>query len=151
MTFRKAFWKKFRVVQAAGGLVVNQKSELLLIFRRGKWDLPKGKLDPGETLEQCAIREVQEETGLQQIELKQALLTTYHTYHESGKFILKETYWYEMHSGGNQNLVPQTTEDIQEVEWASTQKTETALENSYASIVELIRNWQELRQHPVSK
>ena len=66
---RKAFWKKFEVIQAAGGVVTNDREELLLIFRRGKWDLPKGKLDPGETLEACALRETSEETGLQHLQL----------------------------------------------------------------------------------
>jgi len=86
---KKAFWKKFTIVQAAGGLVINKNKEVLMIFRRGKWDLPKGKLDKGETLEECAVREVEEETGLKNISLHKHLLTTFHTYHESGKFILK--------------------------------------------------------------
>src|SRR3982751_3416807 len=61
---KKEFWKKFKIVKAGGGLVVNEENKILMIFRRGKWDLPKGKLDKGETLEQCAVREVEEETGL---------------------------------------------------------------------------------------
>ncbi len=69
---KKAFFKLFKPVTAAGGLVENEKGEVLLIFRRGKWDLPKGKLDPGETIEQCAVREVEEETGLKNIELKKS-------------------------------------------------------------------------------
>src|SRR5258705_8336444 len=93
---KKAFFKKFSFIQAAGGLVLNEKKEILLIFRRGKWDLPKGKLDKGEKLEDCAIREVEEETGLKKIELVSPLTTTYHTYHEGTKFILKESHWYMM-------------------------------------------------------
>ncbi len=76
---KKAFWKKFTVIQAGGGLITNQKDEILLIFRRDKWDLPKGKLDKGETLEQCALREVQEETGLRKVTLQSPLTETYHT------------------------------------------------------------------------
>jgi 8-oxo-dGTP pyrophosphatase MutT (NUDIX family) len=135
---KKAFWKKFTIVQAAGGLVLNKDKALLMIFRRGKWDLPKGKLDPGETLEQCAVREVEEETGLKNIQLKKPLNTTYHTYHESGKFILKESHWYQMAVTGKQTLVPQTTEDIHEIVWADAAKIEEALKNSYASIVDVL-------------
>src|SRR5215510_275068 len=96
---------------AAGGLVVNDRDELLMIFRRGKWDLPKGKLDKGESLKDCAIREVEEETGLKNITLGPPLIITYHTYHEGARFILKESHWYKMSVSGQQNLVPQTEED----------------------------------------
>ena len=81
------------LVQAAGGLVLTPNQNVLLIFRRGKWDLPKGKLDDGEALDVCAVREVEEETGLSNIHLKEKLLITYHTYYEQGEHILKETHW----------------------------------------------------------
>ena len=103
---KKAFYKKFTIVQAAGGLVVNERKEILMIFRRGKWDLPKGKLDKGETLADCAVREVEEETGLQKIKLISPLIITYHTYHEGTKFILKESHWYNMKVSGEQKLIP---------------------------------------------
>src|SRR6201991_3728610 len=77
-TLKKAFWKKFVIIQAGGGLVNNGKGQYLFMFRREKWDLPKGKLDPGETLEQCALREVEEETGVGNLELKKFLLQTLH-------------------------------------------------------------------------
>src|SRR5215831_9033385 len=76
---RKAFWKKFILIKAGGGLVRNDKGEVLFMFRRNKWDLPKGKLDHGETLEACALREVQEETGLKELSLEKPLLVTWHT------------------------------------------------------------------------
>ena len=82
---KKAVWKKFTVMQAAGGLVLNEKKELLFIRRRGFWDLPKGKLEAGEKLEDCAVREVEEETGLKNVLLDKPLVTTFHTYDESGK------------------------------------------------------------------
>ncbi len=138
---KKALWKKFTIVKAAGGLVLNNENELLMIFRRGHWDLPKGKLDPGETLAECAIREVQEETGLVTIELKNELLTTYHTYHENGKFILKESYWYQMKAMGAQPLTAQTSEDIQQVIWANESKINECLKNAFPSVVDVVNHY----------
>jgi 8-oxo-dGTP pyrophosphatase MutT (NUDIX family) len=135
---KKAFWKKFTIIQAAGGLVTNKNNEILMIFRRGKWDLPKGKLDKGETLEQCAVREVEEETGLQNILLQKALLTTYHTYHESGKFILKESYWYTMIIIDKQTLIPQTEEDISEVRWVKNTQLPELMKNTFPSIKDVL-------------
>lgn len=126
---------------AAGGLVFNEHSELLMIFRRGKWDLPKGKLDDGETLEACAIREVMEETGVNNLELGILLGKTYHQYFDKwvGEEVIKETWWYEMNTTVNQKLIPQTSEDIEAIEWANTAKVKLNLQNSYSNIVEIIR------------
>lgn len=135
---KKTFWKKFTTIKAAGGLVLNKENDLLMIFRRGHWDLPKGKLDPGETLAECAVREVKEETGLTAIELQQELITTYHTYHENGKFILKESYWYQMKVNSDQTLIPQTTEDIQQVIWANENNTNECLKNAFPSVVDVV-------------
>ena len=135
---KKAFWKKFTVIQAAGGLVTNKKNEILMIFRRGKWDLPKGKLDKGETLEQCAVREVEEETGLKKIALKKTLLTTYHTYHESGKFILKESHWYTMTISDEQSLIPQAEEDIAEAKWVAKTALSQLMDNTFPSIRDVL-------------
>jgi 8-oxo-dGTP pyrophosphatase MutT (NUDIX family) len=135
---KNAFWKKFTVIKAAGGLVLNGKHEILFMFRRGKWDLPKGKLDKGETLETCAVREVKEETGLQKVSLKKPLITTYHTYHENGKHILKESYWYTMQASGTDNLVPQTEEDIHEVKWVPQKKLNEVMSNTFPSIKDVI-------------
>lgn len=106
----------FKVLEAAGGYVQNAAGELLVFYRRGSWDMPKGKIDPGETPEQAAIREVQEETGLQNITLGPFLAHTYHTYEEKDKRILKKTWWYRMHTNDTQ-LVPQTEEDIEAIHW----------------------------------
>jgi len=135
---KKAFFKKFTLVQAAGGLVSNANDELLLIFRRGKWDLPKGKLDKGEKLEDCAVREVKEETGLTNIELLAPLLITYHTYHEGSKFVLKESHWYRMKVTGEQPLVPQTEEDILEIKWVDKSDLENYMKNSFPSVVDVL-------------
>lgn len=135
---KKSFFKHFDVVVAAGGVVKNNDDELLLIFRRGKWDLPKGKLDKGETLEQCAIREVQEETGLKNISLQEKLLTTYHTYSQFGKHILKESHWYKMQCNADQKLVPQTEEDITDIKWVANNDIKTYAANTYQTILEVL-------------
>ena len=136
---KKAFYKKFTIIQAGGGLVQNEKDEVLLIFRRGKWDLPKGKLDKGETMEDCAVREVEEETGLENVKLVEPLMITYHTYHEGARFILKESHWYTMKTKGAQQLVPQTQEDIHEVKWVNPAGLGPYLANSFPSVVDVLR------------
>ena len=136
---KKAFYKKFTIIQAAGGLVRNEKKELLLIFRRGKWDLPKGKLDKGEKLDACAIREVEEETGLKNILLKRPLEISYHTYHEGTKFILKESHWFEMEVKGEPELVPQAEEDIQEAKWVNPSRLSQYYDKSFPSVADILR------------
>lgn len=138
---RKAFYKKFTIIQAAGGLVINEKKEILMIFRRGKWDLPKGKLDKGEKLEDCAVREVEEETGLQKIKLLSPLTITYHTYHEGTKFILKESHWYNMKVSGEQNLVPQTEEGIAEIKWVTVKESEKLFPNCFPSVIDVLKKF----------
>ena len=133
----KAFRKKFVVIQAAGGLIRNEKQEILVMKRRNKWDLPKGKLDPGETLETCAVREVREETGLKDVSIDSFLLPTYHTYEEEGKPFLKETHWYKMIARGNETLHPETGEQITEVIWVHPDKISEVLLETYSSIVDV--------------
>jgi 8-oxo-dGTP pyrophosphatase MutT (NUDIX family) len=135
---KKAFWKKFTVVKAAGGLVSSANSEILMILRRGKWDLPKGKLDAGETLEQCAVREVEEETGLTKLQLQHHLLTSFHTYHESGKFILKESHWYSMMANDQPLLTPQAEEDITEARWVKKDQVKELLNNTFPSVRDVL-------------
>ncbi len=136
---KKAFFKKFTIVQAAGGLVQNEKKDILLIFRRGKWDLPKGKLDKGESLEDCAVREVEEETGLENVELIAPLTITYHTYHEGTRFILKESHWYTMKVNGQQQLVPQNSEGIEEIIWVKPKELGKYLDKSFPSVADVLR------------
>jgi 8-oxo-dGTP pyrophosphatase MutT (NUDIX family) len=124
---------------AAGGLVENEKGQILFMFRRGKWDLPKGKLDPGETLEECALREVTEETGVERLELRKFLLQTLHEYEELGKVIQKKTHWFHMAAASHQTLVPQTEEDITELRWIAPENFEIVLRNTYPAIVEVLR------------
>lgn len=135
---KKAFFKKFVMIQAAGGLVENENGEWLLIYRRAKWDLPKGKLEKGEKLEKCAVREVEEETGLKKVQLIQPLCVTWHTYHEGTKFILKESHWYKMKAGGKQSLVPQTEEDILEVKWVKPSGIDEYLGLCFPSVADVL-------------
>ncbi len=125
---------------AAGGLVQNEKGDLLMIFRRGKWDLPKGKLDEGESIEACAVREVQEETGVQQIDRGALIGITLHEYFDkySEQEVIKETHWYAMQVNNNPALIPQTEEDITEIQWVSKAQIPEKLQNSYANIVEIV-------------
>jgi 8-oxo-dGTP pyrophosphatase MutT (NUDIX family) len=136
---KKAFFKKFTVVQAAGGLVQNSHKQVLLIFRRGFWDLPKGKLDKGEKLEDCAVREVNEETGLTNISLHNPLTITYHTYHEGARFILKESHWFTMSINGDQQLIPQTEEGINDIKWVETGDLKDYMKKSYPSVTEVLQ------------
>ena len=136
---KKAIWKKFNVIVAAGGLVTDKKNHVLFIFRRGKWDLPKGKLEAGEDLETCAVREVEEETGLKHVKLSGKLVTTYHVYTEWGKQVLKESYWYEMKGDSHQQLTPQTEEDINEIRWIKPDKLNEVLSNTFPSIIDVVK------------
>ena len=127
-------------ITAAGGLVFNDNNELLMIFRRGKWDLPKGKLDEGEAIEQCAVREVQEETGLQNVQLENFAGITHHEYFEPriNSDVFKETHWYKMYAPGVQPLTPQTEEDIEIIEWVNQKDIAEKLQNSYPNIIEIL-------------
>jgi 8-oxo-dGTP pyrophosphatase MutT (NUDIX family) len=127
------------LIQAAGGLVENEKAEVLFIFRRGKWDLPKGKVDPGESLEECAIREVEEETGVTQLRLIRFLIVTNHDYSERGKKIKKESHWYLMKANSQQPLIPQMEEDISELRWVAPADFKNIISNTYPTIIEVLR------------
>ena len=123
-------WEKFkslfREIEASGGIVYNQKNEILFIHRIGKWDLPKGKLEKGESIEENAVREVEEETGLKDLILDQFINQTYHVYTErNGEKILKKTNWFKMFYNGNEIPIPQVEEGIKEVSW----KNKTAIKN----------------------
>jgi 8-oxo-dGTP pyrophosphatase MutT (NUDIX family) len=138
MELRKAVWKKFLMVKAGGGLVRNSEGKYLFIFRRGVWDLPKGKLDPGETIEQCAVREVGEETGLRGVQLEAPLLVTYHTYDENGKHILKESHWFRMKASDMAGLKPQREEQITELRWVDGEAMQVLRSNTFPSIRDVI-------------
>ena len=128
----------FKVLEAAGGYVLNEAGELLVFFRRDSWDMPKGKIDPGETPEQAALREVQEETGVVHLRLGSFLAHTYHTYEMKGQRILKKTWWYHM-TTPDTLLVPQTEEDIEEIRWAEPKAWLASSPAVYPNIREVIR------------
>jgi 8-oxo-dGTP pyrophosphatase MutT (NUDIX family) len=135
---KDAFFKKFTLIKAAGGFVLNENKEVLMMFRRGKWDLPKGKMDKKESFEDCAIRETGEETGLKKIKLISPLITTYHTYHEGSKFVLKETRWFIMEASSGQKLLPQAAEQITKLEWVGKNDLKKYLQNSFPSVNDVL-------------
>ena len=130
----KAFKKKLPNVIAGGGKVYNDKGEILFIYRNDKWDLPKGKAEKKESIEDTAIREVEEETGVKNLEIVEKLPITYHIYKRNGKHKLKITHWYKMTSDFNGKLYPQLNEGITKVEWLNEKQAQEALENSFANI-----------------
>jgi len=128
------FCSLYSYIEAAGGVVRNSKSEFLLIKRFGIWDLPKGKIEKGETTNEAAIREVREETGLNNIIITLSLPDTYHIYFQRKKWWLKKTYWFLMESKKDEKLVPETKEDITEAIWMKKQDAKLAMSNSYRSL-----------------
>ena len=131
------------VMRAGGGLVVNEDQQILMIFRKGKWDLPKGNQDPGEAIEACALREVIEETGVAPLQLGAPLQVTYHLYVEKGKLILKESHWYTMHSSHKGLLLPQIEEQITEAKWVNEEDVQGLLSNSYKAIKDVFTKYLE--------
>lgn len=129
----ESFIRHFTYIEAAGGLVKNNKDEILFIYRLEKWDLPKGKVEMGETTELAAIREVEEECGINNLKIIRFLTKTYHIYSDN-KLCLKTTYWYEMSYEGNQELVPQTDEGIGTAQWKSNEEIVEVLNQTYENI-----------------
>ncbi len=131
----------FHTLEAAGGVVRDRLGRTLMILRRGKWDLPKGKLEPGESHQECALREVAEETGIDRLTIGNLICVTHHTYSRGGERLLKHTWWYDMKSEGisSPSPVPQTEEDIAVAEWVPVQEIPAKLSDSYTSIKEVFR------------
>ncbi len=133
----KKFSEEFIVIEAAGGLIKNKENQYLFIYRHDKWDLPKGKLDKGEKPDAAAIRECQEECGIQQIELREFLTHSYHIYFYKKGWALKKTHWYLMESEEN-NLTPQLEESITEVVWKQVNEISAMLTNTYHNIMDVL-------------
>jgi len=133
------FTTNFDLIVAAGGKVTNNEGKTLFIFRLGKWDLPKGKFQKKESVEQAAIREVEEECGISQLTILNHIKDTYHIYELNNKLVLKQSIWYEMKTTDSAKLVPQTEENITDARWMTTKEIENiVLKNTYPSIKEVL-------------
>lgn len=142
------FTSLFKVVKAAGG-VVFKDDKMLLMFRRGVWDLPKGKLDDGESSRQGAAREVEEETGVRAV-IEDKICTTWHTYSMNGNRILKRTKWYKMKLVDESRMAPQEDEDIEKLAWLDRKQAQITLTNSFSSIRYVIEQVYTAQTHPHS-
>lgn len=137
----KDFRDFFRNIEAAGGIVLNADKNILFIHRLGKWDLPKGKIEVGESKELAAVREVEEECGIFDLELKDFINSTYHIYTErDGKKVLKTTYWFEMFYSGTETPKPQIEEGISEVGWKTEEEIGSEILPSTFQNIKLILN-----------
>ena len=139
------FCSRYVVIEAAGGIVLSSDNKVLWIRRNGRWDLPKGKVEPGEKYEDTAVREVEEECGVYGIHRGSLLSLTYHTYLYKGEEVLKKSYWYAMFCSDNQELKPQLEEGITKVIWADQSMHFECMQDTYSSITELLK--QERVQH----
>ncbi len=146
----ETFWKEFFLpaftqIPAAGGVVIRNE-KLLFIYRNGKWDLPKGKIDKGETASEAAIREVAEECGIEGHQIIKNLPSTFHIYQSPykktlGQWILKETFWFEMSYSGTENGIPETCENITEVRWFGKNELDEVLSNTYENLKMVIMHY----------
>ena len=126
--------EKIPVNKAGGGLVYNKKGDVLFIFRNGKWDLPKGGIEKGEEIEDTAMREVEEETGVNKLVIKRKLQKTYHIFKRNGRYKLKITHWFEMHSDFEGIPFAQAEEGIEKAVWLNPEQVKEALKNSFENI-----------------
>lgn len=133
----KKMRKSFLVIKAAGGVVRNDENQFLFIFRKGKWDLPKGKLDEGEKTKKAAVREVEEECGITVSKLGDLLCKTWHVYEEKGQVVFKKTTWFNM-IATRQALIPQLEEGITEARWLASGDFDYIKENTYPLIRDVI-------------
>ena len=135
-----SFLNYFKHIKAAGGIVRNPQDDILFIFRLGKWDLPKGKMEEGESKEESAIREIEEECSITNLQLKRFLMPTFHIYYLR-EYVIKETFWFEVFYDGVELPLPQTEEGIETVEWKKESEIPQLLENSYPNIKLLMDNY----------
>jgi len=129
----------FHQIDAGGGVAYNELGEILMIFRRGKWDLPKGKLDEGESIDECALREVKEETGLNKLTLGEKICDTWHIYVQKNEQILKRTAWYKMSGTSTDKLKPQKEENIMEARWVLERNIAPLAAQSYEAVRDVLK------------
>lgn len=135
----RLFKKNFQLIEAGGGVVKNTEGKTLFIYRMDKWDLPKGKMEDGENIEETAIREVEEECGVNNLTLGNSLKDTFHIYETKNKTILKQTHWFEMKTDCTKALIPQLEEGITEAKWLTNEEIENkVLKNTYSSVADLL-------------
>jgi 8-oxo-dGTP pyrophosphatase MutT (NUDIX family) len=142
----KKLKEKIPVCKAGGGLVYNKKGDVLFIFRNGKWDLPKGGIEKNEEIEDTAMREVEEETGVNELKITKKLQKTYHVFKRNGKYKLKITHWFEMQSNYEGIPHPQANEGIEKAVWLNPEQIKDALKNSYENIKLLFEEEQVLKE-----
>ncbi len=142
----KKLRKLFVYVKAAGGVVVNTDNEVLIIRRRGKWDLPKGKKDKGEDITITAIREVSEECGIDPgfLEIVGFIDNAWHIYEENTEFVIKRTRWYEMKYSGNEILQPQSVEDITRAKWVSPENLNKPMKKTFLNVRHILSRYLEI-------
>lgn len=136
------------MIKAAGGLVKNEAGEYLFIFRNGKWDLPKGKIEKGESIKEAAVREVEEECGITVSKLGKEICKTYHVYTLKGEVVLKKTYWFKMKCAGSEKLKPQKEEGITDVRWFKKGHVEAIEKNTFPSIMDVLLEMDMLTEKP---
>lgn len=131
----------FTQINAGGGVIENAEGKLLLIFRNGRWDLPKGKQEPDEEIATTALREVEEETGLAPEKEIEPLCLTHHSYHLNGQFVLKHTHWYRMRYAGSATPVPQTEEGIEKAVWVEKKELPSYMKDTFPSITKVLSHY----------
>ncbi|MFI3262330.1 MAG: NUDIX domain-containing protein [Rikenellaceae bacterium] len=143
----KIFSKDYKEVTAAGGVVTNSEDKILMIYRHNRWDLPKGKIEKGEYIEDCAVREVTEECSIEPLTLQDKICSTFHIYFFKEKWIIKESHWYKMHYTGTQIPQPQVEEDITKAEWVNRCEIEERLKNSYFTIIDIFQEYNKIQKN----
>lgn len=144
---KKDFTSLFKKIGAMGGIVTNSNEEVLFIYRRGRWDLPKGKKEKNETKKECAVREVAEETGLENLNLNSKVGKTRHTYRDprTGERVLKTTYWYAMSSPGQETLQLQSEEDIEDARWMEVDDFLNGNYITFGNIIDILHKFRATR------
>jgi len=136
-----AFKKHFKLIDAGGGIVENTEGKIILIYRNGIWDLPKGKKEPDEPIEITALREVKEEVGLNELEPIEFIDFSYHIYRLHDEWVLKKTAWYTMKAKGQESLTPQAIEGIEKAIWINIREISDYISNMYPSIVDVLQKY----------
>jgi len=147
--FLKQIKQSVKVIEAAGGLVKNEYKDLLFIYRNDKWDLPKGKIEKGETIKEAAVREVEEECNITIFKRGEKICKTYHTYIYRNEVVLKKTHWYKMKARGQNKLKPQKEEGITDVRWFKSNDIDAILANTFPSILDVLAEMDLLTAMPM--